>query len=121
MNFGNKDDQDEIMNQIGIFEQAQDFKLKAIYVDIIGDRVLVPDETIGLEKCKEMIDILNIHTQGFDIILNESDEHFKETVKFLDPQIYSGTIKSDFTKYKDTKTCTKYNQCNHIYSLHMDG
>ncbi len=94
------EDQDETLRQLRIFEHADNLKLKALYVDIVGNNVILPDDVIGMEKGKEIIDFLNTHAHGFEIILNESDEHFKEVVKLLDPQIYSGTIKSNFTKFR---------------------
>ena len=59
------------------------------------NKVIKPNEIIDKERSYEIIDLLGF-TNGFDIVLSESDEHFKNMVKLIDQQIISGTMKSDF-------------------------
>ena len=82
-------------------------KLNALYVDIQNDKVIMPNKIIDKEQSYELIDLLRF-INGFDIILDEDDEHLKKIVKLIDPQILSGTMKSNFHKYK-TLNC-KYIQ-----------
>ena len=97
------EEEKELMDKyLRIFNDIHNVKLKALYVDIQKDKVILPNEVIDKERSYEIIDLLGF-VNGFDIILGESDEHFKNTVKFIDPQIFSGTMKSDFSKYKESK------------------
>jgi hypothetical protein len=97
-----QDDIEKITDKhLGLFKDAEKLKLKAIYVDVVKERVIFPGDAITRERCEGILNFLNIHAHGFEIILNETDEQFKELVKMADPYIYSGTMKSNFKKYKN--------------------
>jgi AbiV family abortive infection protein len=98
------DDKEEIVHKyLELFKDVHNLKLKTLYVDIQGNKLVVPNNTITEEKCKQILEFLNTFAYGFDIILGETDEQFKEVVKALDAQIYSQIIKSDFTKIQEFK------------------
>lgn len=97
------EEEKELMDKyLGIFNDMHNVKLKALYVDIQKDKIIKPKEVIDKERSYEIIDLLGF-LNGFDIVLSESDEQFKNMVKFIDPQIFSGTMKSNFHKYKESK------------------
>ena len=81
-------------NIIKIFKAASTWKTYSFYVDIQDSRVLIPSERISAEMAKEILDILKSYLPGFEIILGSDDDRFKEIVKHVDPQIYSGSMKS---------------------------
>ena len=98
--FSGPEEEKELMDKyLGLFNDMHKLKLNALYVDIQKDQVIIPNEIIDKERHYEIVDLLGF-LNGFDVILGESDEHFKNMVKLIDPQIFSGTIKSDFLKYK---------------------
>jgi len=69
-----------------------------MYVDIVADKVIVLDDVINWKRCEGILNFLNKHAHGFEIILDETDEQFREVVKMADPYIYTGTMKSNFKK-----------------------
>jgi AbiV family abortive infection protein len=83
-----------------IFKDAHLLKLKGLYVDIQRNNIIIPQDIIDSNKCKRVLEFLNRCANGFDTILGSNDDHFKNLVELLDPYIYSGTIKSNFEKYK---------------------
>jgi hypothetical protein len=95
------DDVNKITDKhLELFRDADKLKLEAIYVDIVENRVVSPIDVISRDRCEGILSFLNNYEHGFEIILNETDEQFKEVVKTLDPYIYTGTMKSNFEKYK---------------------
>jgi AbiV family abortive infection protein len=97
-----REEKELIDKYLSIFNNMHKLKLKALYVDIQKNKVIKPNEIIDKERSYEIIDLLGF-LNGFDIVLGESDEHFKNVVKLIDPQILSGTMKSYFHKYKKSK------------------
>jgi len=65
--------------------------------------VISPVDVVPREMCERILNFFNTCAHGFEIILNETDEHFKEVVRILDPYIYSGTMKSNFKRYLNSK------------------
>lgn len=81
-------------NIIKIFKAASTRKIYSFYVDIQDSKVLVPSKCISAKMAREILEILKSYLPGFEVILGSDDEGFKEIVKHIDPQIYSGSMKS---------------------------
>jgi len=95
----------ESMNRIEkllkIFAGSHELKLSGIYteVDRKNGKVVSPSDIIKATDCNDLLTFLNTYMNGFEIILRAEDDRFRKDVELLDPQILSGTMKSDFNKY----------------------
>ncbi len=69
-----------------IFARANDAKLNALYVDIVGNRVVVPTDVVGHKEFDAISWFLNTFVRGFEIILNEDDTTFSRVAASLDPE-----------------------------------
>jgi hypothetical protein len=99
--FKYSDDTSEMTESVlEVFKDAHLLKLKGLYVDVQHSNIIVTQDIIEPNKCKQVLEFLNRCAYGFDTILGSSDDHFKNLVELIDPYIYSGTIKSNFEKYK---------------------
>jgi len=69
-----------------IFSNAQQLKMKSLYVDVKGKTVIVPTETVGQKQFEEIFGFLNGGLRGFEAVLKKTDEQFREVAESLDPE-----------------------------------
>ncbi|MCH7560058.1 MAG: AbiV family abortive infection protein [Thaumarchaeota archaeon] len=86
---------------VKMLKNAHNKRLYAIYVDLKNNKVITPQKVVNEDGAKDLLVLLGSVIPGFDVILEEGKEKFQETISLLDPQIFSGTMKSDFTKFKN--------------------
>src|SRR2546426_3281789 len=70
-----------------IFAEAQDLKMKSLYVDVRERKLIIPDEEIVQTQFERVFGFLNAGLRGFEVILNETDENFHEVARWLDPEL----------------------------------
>lgn len=81
--------QDEI---VGIFETANQVKKAAFYVDISGNKVLLPKDVVTEEDCRKTIKILREKAiLRFKYFLDQKDSDVRKTVEKF-PSLFEGTI-----------------------------
>ena len=84
----------EINYIVDVLKNSNQIKKKAFYVEM-KDTLIVPDKEIEEKQCKEILNIINSNVPGFDFVLESEDKEFKDFVLWIDPQIMSGTMKSE--------------------------
>lgn len=75
-----------------LVDRAHEKKLKALYVDIEGNRVVTPELEVNPDQTRELVGFLAAYLEGFDIILSEEPDHFKRLAALADPDILRGFI-----------------------------
>jgi AbiV family abortive infection protein len=71
---------------VSIFSNAQELKMKSFYVDMKGQTLIVPTETIGKGEFDRIFGFLNGGLRGFEVVLGEDDEDFREIAGWFDPE-----------------------------------
>src|SRR5438552_1541795 len=66
-----------------IFSNAQQLKMKSLYVDVKGLTIVVPTDRVGQKQFKEIFGFLNAGVRGFEVILQKSDKKFREVAETL--------------------------------------
>jgi hypothetical protein len=77
-----------IIDQVtSMFKHAEVLKLRALYVDLRRQgKVLIPKDAVEPATVKRVHKFLANIVQGFDVILDESDDaKFRETAEHIDP------------------------------------
>jgi AbiV family abortive infection protein len=69
-----------------LFFNAQELKMKSLYVDMKGQTLIVPTEKIGQKEFDRIFGFLNAGLRGFEVILNEDDNDFRKMAEWFDPE-----------------------------------
>jgi len=67
------------------FYHAHRRKTRAFYVDIIDDKLAIPNTVVGKQFFDEIHEFLSRWLDGFDVILKEDDETFRKLAEHIDP------------------------------------
>lgn len=87
---------------IDMLKDAHKRKLSSLYVEVEphDESVKSPADHSWEEQIDSLLTFMNAYANGFEVILDAEDSRFVGDAKLLDPQIFSGTMKSDFTKFR---------------------
>ena len=93
---------DEVIDLLKVAHRA---RLRGLYVEVLpkSGELRVPRDVEWKNQTEKLLEFMNTYAHLFGTVLKDDDTSFVEMVDLIDPQVMSGTIKSDLDKFRGRK------------------